>query len=177
MLLLAGALAFGWMNYRQFLSRGRQAPDSAKLLNQLEKSGLPSFKLDDLKGRDISLATFTGKVVILNFWASWCDPCVSEFPSLISLIEKFNGGIVLLAVSADYERKDIDSFMQLFKVKSPFIHISWDKDLNLAKQLGTSRLPESYIIGRDGHLIRKVAGVDDWSSPGAFEYFSELLKK
>lgn len=176
-IVLAAVLAFGWFNYRQFLNRGRQAPESAKLLNQLEKTGLPKFELKDLNGADISLATFSGKVVILNFWASWCDPCVSEFPSLISLIEKFKGEVVLIAVSADYERKDIDAFVQLFKVKNPFIHIAWDKDLLLAKQLGTNRLPESYIVGRDGHLIRKVAGVDDWASGPAFEYFSDLIKK
>jgi thiol-disulfide isomerase/thioredoxin len=176
-LMMTGVLFFSWLQYRDFLNRGRQAPDSAKILNQIEKSGLPTFELLDLDGKDISPQKFKGKVVILNFWASWCDPCVSEFPSLLKLVERFHGEVILIAVSADYERADIEHFLKMFQVKTPFLRLAWDKDLKVAKSLGTNRLPESYILSRDGQLVRKVAGVDDWSSKSAIEYFEELLKK
>jgi len=176
-LIIAGVLFLGWTKYHDFLNRGRQAPDSVKLLNSLEKNGVPDFSLKDIDGRDISLAKFHGKVVILNFWASWCDPCVSEFPSLLKLVDHFKGEILLLGVSADYELVDVQKFLQLFKISKDDIFIAWDKDLELAKKYGTYRLPESYIIGRDGKLVRKVVGVDDWASVNAIGYFTDLLKK
>jgi thiol-disulfide isomerase/thioredoxin len=176
-LVIAGALFLGWRKYYDFLNRGRQAPDSVKFLNNLEKNGVPDFNLKDIGGREVSLTKFKGKLVVLNFWASWCDPCVSEFPSLLKMIDHFKGDVILLGVSADYELVDIQKFLELFKVKDPNVFIAWDKDLDLAKKYGTYRLPESYIIGRDGKLVRKVVGVDDWASANALDYFTDLLKK
>jgi cytochrome c biogenesis protein CcmG, thiol:disulfide interchange protein DsbE len=176
-LVIAGGLFFGWAKYHDFLNRGRQAPESVKFLNNLEKNGVPDFNLKDIDGREVSLTKFRGKLVVLNFWASWCDPCVSEFPSLLKLIDHFKGQILFLGVSGDYELVDVRKFLQLFKVKDPSIYIVWDKDLDLAKKYGTYRLPESYIIGVDGKLIRKVVGVDNWASANAIDYFADLLKK
>lgn len=166
-----------WSKYREFLSRGREAPASAVQLNNLVRDGFPKISLSELDGRDVRLENYLGKVVILNFWASWCDPCVAEFPSLVKLIDRFKGEVHLIAVSADYERKDIESFLKMFKANLPAIHVVWDRDLKLANQLGTNKLPESYIIGKDGHLVRKVAGVDDWSNASAIEFFESLVKK
>jgi thiol-disulfide isomerase/thioredoxin len=159
------------------LNQGRRPPPETQILNEIDKNGIPDFVLKDLAGLDISPKNFAGKLVVINFWASWCDPCVAEFPSLMKLLEKYKGDVVLLAISADYERKDIDSFLKAFKVNSPNLHVMWDKDFEVAKKFGTSRLPESYILGRDGRLIRKVAGVDDWASKDAFEFFKELIDK
>lgn len=166
-----------WQRYADFLSQGQRPPEAVLKLNKIEKDGLPGFSVKTLKGEEISLAKFTGKLVILNFWASWCDPCVAEFPSLLKLLNKFNGEIVLLAISADYEEKDIQTFLKAFGAENPNLFVAWDKELEVGKKFGTEKLPESYIIGRDGHLIRKVAGVDDWSSSDAFDFFTDLLRK
>lgn len=166
-----------WQRYYEFLNRGRSAPESAQILNKIEAEGAPSFSLKDLEGREVSLEQFRGKIVIINFWASWCEPCVAEFPSLMKLIAEYKGEIVLLAISADYELKDIKTFLKAFKVKDPNIYVMWDQDQAVAKKYGTFKLPESYIIGRKGELIRKVTGVDDWATPDAFAYFAEILKK
>ncbi len=171
----AFVLGTAWVKYNDFLSQGQKPPEAAVILNQIEKNGVPEFSIQSLDGKTLTLKEYAGKLVILNFWASWCDPCIAEFPSLMRLIDRFKGDIVLLAISADHEEADVKTFLKTFKVNDPNVHVAWDKGYTVAGLFGTSRLPESYIIGRDGKLIRKVAGVDDWSTDEAFEYFEHLL--
>ena len=176
--IFAVGLGFLWLKYSDFLHQGSKPPESAVILNKIEVEGFPEFVVQDhFTGEDLSLKSFAGKIVILNFWASWCDPCIAEFPSLLKLIDKYEGQVILFAISADYEKQDIDNFLKVFKLANKNVRIAWDKDLNIAKMFGTYKLPESYIIGRDGKLIRKVSGVDDWSTAQAFEYFAHLLAK
>ena len=173
--VVALALLSAWLKYYDFLSQGKIPPDSVAILRRLETEGFPEFTLKTLDGREVQLKTFAGKAVLLNFWASWCDPCVAEFPSLLKLVSHFKGRVVLLAVSADYEKQDILAFLKVFPVSSRDVYISWDEKLGLAKSLGTFRLPESYVIGPNGKLVRKISGVDDWSTPEAFQFFEHIL--
>jgi cytochrome c biogenesis protein CcmG/thiol:disulfide interchange protein DsbE len=174
-ILFASTLFYLWSQYSDFLSQGQRPPEQAVKLNEIEAKGVPVQNYKTIDGRDITLEEFRGKIVILNFWASWCDPCVAEFPSLMALLKKFENQVELIAVSGDYEEADIHTFLKSFAVKSNQVHVVWDKELDISKKFGTFRLPESYIIGKRGELIRKVSGVDDWSSPEAFEYFGHLL--
>ncbi len=173
---LSGVLWLLWLRYKQFLTQGRRPPLSSQILDQLEKKGMPDFLLTDLDGNKISLEKFRGKVVVLNFWASWCDPCVAEFPSLVKLVQHFKGRVVLIGVSADYNLSDIQLFLKTFKsTHQQNVYIIWDKDENLAKRYGTFRLPESYVIDPEGRLIRKIAGVENWASSDAYAFFDDLL--
>lgn len=175
-LLTGGILYFGWVQYEDFLTRGQRPPEGTLKLNEMEKSGVPDFTLKDLAGNDVTLSAYKGKVVIVNFWASWCEPCVKEFPSLIRLLNTYPEEVVLLAVSADYTLEDLTGFTKAFKVGdvSNFI-VMWDNEKEVAELFGTEVLPESYIIGKDGSLVRKVAGVEEWDSPMAMEFFKQLL--
>lgn len=173
-LAISAALLAGWLKYSDFLARGQKPPKASQILNEMEKSGVPDFSLTDIQEKEIKLTDYRGKIVLLNFWASWCEPCIKEFPSMIKLIKEMQGDVILLAVSADYERGDIDPFLKAFNVNDENIKVMWDKDQNVAKQYGTFKLPESYIIGKNGELIRKVAGVEDWATPEALEYFKGL---
>lgn len=176
-LVISAALLAGWMKYSDFLSRGQKPPKASQILNDMEKNGVPDFSLTDINGEEIKLSNYRGKVVLLNFWASWCEPCIQEFPSMLKLIEEMKGDVIMLAVSADYEREDIDPFLKAFNVKSDHIKVMWDKDQEVAKQYGTFRLPESYVIGKSGELIRKVSVIEDWATPEAIEYFQGLVNK
>lgn len=175
-LLMGGALYFGWSQYKEFLTRGQKPPEGTLKLNEMEKSGVPDFTLKNLAGEDVTLSAYKGKVIIVNFWASWCEPCVEEFPSLIRLLNKYPEEVVLLAVSADYTLEDLTGFTTAFKVSevSNFV-VMWDSEKKVAELFGTEVLPESYIIGKDGQLIRKVAGVEEWDSPMALEFFKQLF--
>lgn len=175
--LVVGAVVLWlfWIPLSGHLYRGSDTPESSKLLNKMEKEGVPGFSLTTIEGKPLTLDQFNGKVVILNFWASWCDPCVAEFPSLLSLIEHYKGEVVLVAVSADEKESDVQSFLKAFKANSEHLYIAMDKDKQLAQKYGTVVLPESYIIGHDRKLIRKIAGVDDWYTPEAISYFKDLI--
>ncbi len=175
--VLSALMWWGWSHYNAFLTQGSQAPESIRKLNLIEREGVPEFSFKDLKGKEWSLSDFKGKVVILSFWASWCDPCIEEFPSLLNLIKHFDGKVVLLAVSADNSMDELETFLKAFDADKPHVYISWDKARELARSFGTIVLPESYLIGVDGKLVRKVAGVEDWSDPMAIRFFDELLKR
>jgi len=165
-----------WFKYADFLKRGQEAPESTKILSEIEKNGVPDFSISDLAGKTVTLRDFRGKILIVNFWASWCEPCIQEFPSMLKLVDTMKGEVALLAVSADYEKADIEPFLKALKVNSPFIWVVWDKNQELAKSFGTFKLPESYILDGQGQLIRKVAGVEDWASSDAVAYFKDLVR-
>lgn len=151
-------------------------PEDVKVLNEIEQKGVPMFELEDLNGEMVKLKEFNGKLVIINFWASWCQPCVDEFPTLLKLIKHFDGKVVLIAISADYTREDMTNFLKAFDVSSPFIKVLWDKDKKIAQSYGTEILPETYILDGQLKMIRKIVGVDKWYNKEAIGFFEDLVK-
>jgi cytochrome c biogenesis protein CcmG/thiol:disulfide interchange protein DsbE len=155
----------------------QERPTSYSVLDRMEKEGVPSFELPRLDGKNFSLTDVKGKLAIVNFWASWCNPCVQEFPSFIKLIQHFKGDVVLIAISNDESRPDIDTFLKAMHVPKENIQILWDKDRTVANLYGVAQLPESFLIGKDGKLIRKIVGIDNWATADAIGYFQDILKK
>jgi cytochrome c biogenesis protein CcmG/thiol:disulfide interchange protein DsbE len=151
-------------NYRQGESSpaGRRAPEF-----QFELNGKPA-KLADLRG----------KVVVLNFWATWCPPCVEETPSLNRLQERIvsRGGLVF-GVSADSDQAAYEKFLKNQNVTFPtYRDPSLKGNLSqIALTYGSSMYPETYIIGRDGKIARKVIGPQHWDSPDLIAYLDTLL--
>ncbi len=179
---LFAALLFGfllwlaWSKYQNFLYQGQKPSESTLILNKLKDQGFPEIKTTDLDGKAFELAQLKGKIVIVNFWASWCNPCVEEFPSLLKMLDHYKGEVVLVGISGDSNAEDIHKFLSVFKAKNANLTVIWDKEMKIAKSLGTFALPESYILGRDLKLIRKIAGVDDWASADAIGFFDELVQ-
>jgi cytochrome c biogenesis protein CcmG, thiol:disulfide interchange protein DsbE len=175
-LALALIMSAGWWKYRAFLTEGMQPTAGTKRLNAIEKSGVPDFEMVDIKGRKVSLSQYKDKTVILNFWASWCEPCIQEFPSMLKLVEFFKGQVVLIAVSADQNQKDMEVFLKPFAKQMPQeVVIIFDKDKTLPQLYGTEVLPESFILAKGLRLVRKVAGSEDWFSPGAVQLFNQIV--
>lgn len=160
----------------------REAPPPAGygLLSRFESEGVPDFEAPLVKqgvptGANMKLSDYRGKIIILSFWATWCAPCIEEFPSMVQLIEKFNGEVVMIGVSADQRPADIESFLKTYKVDSRFFVNLWDPSTGIATKYGTEKIPENYIIGRDLKLIRKVTTVRDWFAPDVVAYFEALV--
>jgi thiol-disulfide isomerase/thioredoxin len=173
--VVAAILAIPIYFYWDFLNRGRRPSASTLRLNQMEKDGVPDFTLPDLDGHPVSLSQFKGRPVLINLWASWCAPCVKEFPSLKHLVENFKGRLVVLAVSHDHSREDLDSFIKAFgEVPKDFV-IVWDKERKTGDLLGTDQLPETYILTRESKLLRKIAGEQVWDNPMALRFFTDQL--
>ena len=132
----------------------------------------PDFSLTTENGRTVSLNNFGGKVLLLNFWASWCPPCVEETPSLSELAREFAPkGLVVLGVSVDEKPDAYRAFLQRFQ--PAFLTV---RDLKLHEDYGTFIYPETYIIGSDGRVLRKIPEGADWMSPEMTQYIASLLQ-
>lgn len=151
-------------------------PKSYEYVEKFEKAGIPEIEAVDLNGRAFDLAKVDTPIVIVNFWASWCAPCVEEFPSMLKLVAALEGKLTIVAVSMDDDEKDLRAFAKLFKVPQPGFEVLWDKDKKVMNTYAVGKLPESYIVGRDRKLIRKVLGIEDWATPNAIDYFKSLAE-
>ena len=123
----------------------------------------PDFSLPKLEGGDISLKDFRGRVVVLNFWATWCPPCVEEMPSLISFAEQMDpAGVTVLGVSVDYDADALRKFVQQNNVRFP---IARDMEQRVSSQYGTFKYPETYIIDKEVNISEKLLGAVNWQDP------------
>lgn len=132
----------------------------------------------ELNGRQAHLSDLRGKVVVLNFWGSWCTPCVEEAPALNRLqkyIAPKNG--VVLGVAADEDPAAYEKFLRDQSVTFETYRDPATKDLRspIAGMYGTVMVPETYIIGRDGKIQRKIIGMQEWDSPEMLKYFDSIL--
>jgi len=131
----------------------------------------PDFTVQDVD-RKVTLSELRGKTVVLNFWASWCPPCVSETPSLVAMSRKMRDrNVIVLAVSVDdddsaYHRFVKDQGMDMMTVR--------DSDKKSNELYGTHVFPETYIIDRNGVLRRKVIGETNWTAQEMTEYLTKL---
>lgn len=133
---------------------------------------VPNFALPGVAGGTVSLARYRGKVVVLNFWASWCPPCVDEAPSLEAFSRQMQGhGVVVLGVSMDQDLSALNKFIAHYNLNYP---IARDPDWALPHLFGTYKIPETYIIDRTGHLAEKIIGETDWTDPRMIAYIEDL---
>ena len=96
---------------------------------------------------------------------------MEEFPSMIELIEKSQGRIALLAVSLDTDKQQMDEFLKNYKIKQDNIYVVWDPKYEVANKYGTYKLPESFIIGKERKLLKKIVGTMDWIAPEVLSWF------
>ena len=131
----------------------------------------PGFTIKADNGRTVSLPNFGGKVLVLNFWATWCPPCVQETPSLSRFAAEYaNKGVVVLGVSVDKDLKAYDGFLQKFR--PAFLTA---RDTQLHADYGTFMYPETYIIDAQGRVLKKIAEPAAWMSPDFTQYINSLL--
>ncbi|HYM78558.1 MAG TPA: TlpA disulfide reductase family protein [Candidatus Dormibacteraeota bacterium] len=134
-------------------------------------SAAKDFSVQD-SDRSVSLNQFRGQVVIVNFWATWCPPCVEELPSLMDMQDRLRAkGVVVLGVSIDV---DGDAYHRFLKQRNVNFLTVRDPEQKVASVYGTSGWPESYIIDRQGVLRRKIVGPIDWDSPEMMQFLNKL---
>ncbi len=151
---------------------------SIDLVEQMRARSIPDIEVQDLNGKDFDITPLKGKILIINFWASWCEPCIEEVPSLVALIGQMNGQVELVAISGDSEIGEITSFLKSFpSLQGPNITLLWDQNKVMVKRFGVERLPETFIVGRDLKLVKKVVGSVRWDHPESVTYFKELVNK
>ena len=131
----------------------------------------PDFTVQDAD-RKVSLRELQGQVVVLNFWATWCAPCVEEMPSLVQLQQRFKDkGLTVVGISIDVDGNAYHKFLKDYKVD--FLTVR-DPDQKTSNLYGTFKWPETYIIDRKGIVRRKFIGPVEWSQPEIVDFLSKL---
>jgi cytochrome c biogenesis protein CcmG, thiol:disulfide interchange protein DsbE len=124
------------------------------------------------KDRSVTLSQLRGKVVILNFWATWCPPCVDEVPALVQLQKQMADKVTVLAVSLDEDEAAYEKFVRDYGM-APLVNVR-DADQRSSELYGTYKYPETYVIDKEGILRRKFIGPVEWTKPEIIEYLSKL---
>jgi thiol-disulfide isomerase/thioredoxin len=178
---LLALLAFGFLGQFFFWTKAPEpsaAPDLFKRLS-IEKPEkaiqAPDFELENLSGTRRSLKDFRGKVVFLNFWATWCIPCRQEMPLMESLHREFiDRGLEIVAVNF---REDKITVHKFFDELGLTFESLVDSDGAVSDKYGARSLPLTYIVNRKGEFVGKTVGDRKWDSNDAKTFFRELLDK
>jgi peroxiredoxin len=148
---------------------------SLEALPQVGKPA-PDFALTDMDGKKVTLSGYKGKVIVLNFWATFCGPCKEEMPSLNNLFLSFKkDGLIVLAISTDDSEKPVQSFIRAKAIAFPVLI---DKDQQVFfDRYGILGLPTTFIIDRDGIIREKILGDRPWDAPDMKTKIGTLLSK
>jgi peroxiredoxin len=134
-------------------------------------SAAPDFTVHDSE-RTVTLSQFKGQVVVLNFWATWCPPCIEEMPSLVQMQQRMKAkGVTVLAVSVDADENQYRRFLRDHNVSLLSVR---DADQKSNELYGTFKFPETYVIDRNGVVRRKFIGAVDWTEPEVIDFLGKL---
>ena len=137
---------------------------------ELVGKAAPDFRVTD-EDRSVALSDLRGKTVVLNFWASWCPPCVEETPSMIAMQERMKGRVVIFAVSTDADRAAYEKFLR--EEHTNFLTVRDGAQVS-NKLYGTFGFPETYVIDPAGVIRRKFIGPVEWTDPEIMKYLASL---
>ena len=131
------------------------------------------FTLGNLEGSLVSLKDFQGKVVFLNFWATWCPPCRAEMPAMEKLWQKFREEeFVILAVDVREGKEKVSSFVKENGLTFPVL---LDSRGGVANTYGIRAIPTTYLLDPEGRIVGKALGARNWASQDAFKLIEQLL--
>ncbi len=138
----------------------RAAALESELLLPWKGGATPRLALAGLDGGRVDIKAQRGRIVIVNFWATWCAPCREEMPSLAALARAHPGDIVVIAVNVGESLPRVRQFVEAQKLDFP---VALDANGEAAKAWRVAAYPSSFVVGRDGRIKRYVAGAIDWS--------------
>ena len=163
-LLIVGGAGFGFISLQEKKGYGLK-----------EGAPAPGFTLRSVAGGEGDLGKLRGRVVLVNFWATWCPPCVQEMPSLERLHRALGPeGLAVLGVSVDEDDDAVRGFVARYGLSFPILR---DPGGHAAASYRTTGWPETFIVGPDGAILRIVVGPTEWDTPEALAYFRGLLPR
>jgi thiol-disulfide isomerase/thioredoxin len=174
---LALASLFLGLAFSAPAAAAEEKEDYGKLIRVIPKE-FPALSLfQQGKENAETVADWKGQVVILNFWATWCGPCVQEMPSLNALAKQYEGKKLRIIPAS----QDVTGFLTIKtfyrRQKLDALPVYWDKDTEAFKALGVTILPISYILGKDGRVIGHVKGGYDWESDEMKQFIDRVLEQ
>jgi peroxiredoxin len=167
--LLCGPLVLGSGS----AAGANEEADRFGILSPSQKVAAPDFSLEDPAGTPVSLRDFRGKLVLLNFWATWCIPCRAEMPAMQQLYqESQEQGLVVVAVNFQDAPEAVLAFSQELQLTFP---MPLDRKGTVAAAYGVRGLPTTYVVNREGQIIGQAICGREWKSKDAKAYFQWLL--
>jgi thiol-disulfide isomerase/thioredoxin len=161
--------------------QNKKIPDS--VIKAFEEAGIQAasegidpinFTLPSLDGTKIALSQFKGKVVFLNFWATWCGPCRSEMPSMEAVYQKLkNKGFEILAVNLGDSKKEVSAFMNEYKLNFPVL---LDERSMTGSYYNIQAIPTTYIINKQGLIVARLIGSTNWNTPKIISALESVLQ-
>jgi len=140
---------------------GEGKPVSPSEIDKLEKNKAPDFSLKDLNGRNVTLSSLKGKVILLNFWATWCPPCISEMPVFNRLYKEMRArGLEVVAISADRSEGYVRDYVSKHGLD---FRVLYDGDHTVTKQYKVFSMPTTFLIDKKGVIVEKFFGEYDWT--------------
>lgn len=137
---------------------------------------VPAYSAPDLSGREVAFADYLGDVVLINVWATWCGPCRVEMPSIQASYERYRDrGFTVLAVSIDAGRgygEKVADFVDEYGLQFPIL---LDPDGRITRLLRTVGVPETFVLDREGRIVKRLIGASDWDSEANRALIEELL--
>jgi thiol-disulfide isomerase/thioredoxin len=135
----------------------------------------PEVRVKNLQGESVLLSQYRGKVVMLNFWATWCPPCRAEMPSMERLFQRMQGEeFVILAVNTEAQGAQIvPAFLKSYPHSFPVL---LDAEGKAQNAYGVYRFPETFIINKDGMILNHILGGREWDDPSTVDYFKFLSR-
>lgn len=141
-----------------------------------DQAGIP-FQLQNLEGQPVSLDDYRGQWVLVNFWATWCEPCRAEMPSMREFARRFpTQKLRLVAISIDQDSTPIRSFLIEQGITPDDFVIAHDGTGEISGAYGSRLIPETWIIDPQGHMIGRMQGALDWTQPDVLSLFEILLR-
>lgn len=177
-LILIGLSVFVEARGREEIRRS-MIEDIAALGGEAADRPAPPWSLPTEQGGQLDLASLRGKVIFLNFWASWCPPCREEMPSMEDLARKYEGrDLVMVAISQDTEVDKMRGFLRSVMPDQRWtMQIPLDPEGVTSRQYGTQLLPETYIIDREGRVVARFVNKYDWNRPEVDRFIERLLRQ
>lgn len=146
---------------------------------ELRSGPAPEFEVERLDGSKVTLGELRGKFVVVNFWATWCEPCIREWPQLDRLAERLAGraDVEILAISVDQDKSQVAPFLARMGLEQTGVRVLWDPTGKLHTAFGSEKLPDTYFVDRAGQLVHAYVNVRDWGRPAAHRCVESMLAR
>lgn len=172
--ILCAAFLIGFLNSPSFEDGGKEGALIAAGVPQTGQQA-PDFTLKDSTGKGITLSSYRGRVVMINFWATWCPPCRQEMPSMEILFQEYNKkGFEILAISSDSQgEKIVKPFMEFYELSFTAL---MDTDGKVHSVYAVTAIPTTYIVDKNGAIAQKIMGPKDWKDKDSKNMIEKLLQ-